>query len=79
MNTIIILGIIIAVAVSIIAVVVVYQFVQQQQAIEKLDNILDPSKPKSSLGYSTYQECLDYWNREATVEGIPDIMCEEYK
>ena len=84
MNNIILLQIISLVGIFIIAIIVVYQFVQEQQALNRIDKMLNPPKPKDlnyepSINYNTYQECIDYWNKAATVEGIPDIMCEKYK
>jgi hypothetical protein len=79
MNTLILLAIIGVGAVVVIAGIIAFQFVQEQQALNKLEKTLNPPKPEHELGYNTYQECLNYWNKGSHVEGIAEIMCEEYK
>ena len=81
MGAIIALGIIIAVAVSIIAFVVVYQFIQQQTALNKLESTLNPESKRDTLLnpepergtlfeqlYDSYQECIDDWNKPQNME-----------
>ena len=57
MNNIILLQIISLVLIVIIAIIVVYQFGQQQQALNRIDKMLNPqSEPKNRA--EIYSNCL---------------------
>jgi len=84
MNNLLLLSIISLACLLIITPIILYQFIQQQQALNKIEKMLNPksnTNPESSLGYDTYQECYDYWKKYTLTDkqSIPIIMCEEYK
>ena len=71
--------------------IVAYQFVRQEQALDKIENMLNPepeteANPTSSL-YGSYQECINEWNKPVNLEILrnvsltltPEQMCDEYK
>ena len=61
MNNILLLSLIGTIAVLIIASIVVYQFIQQQQALIKIDNIIKASIPTQednlTKGMNIFLEC----------------------
>ena len=55
MNNILLLTLISTIAVLVIASIVVYQFYQQQQAIDNINKVLNPPKSDAQI-----QDCLKY-------------------
>jgi hypothetical protein len=92
MNNILLLTTVGVACLLIITPIIVYQFIQQQQALNKIEKMLNPqpevnleTETGNLLGYHNYQECFSFWNSPERVANLtkdnltPDYMCKEYK